>query len=182
MKVKLLSRVLLFATPWAVAYQAPRSMGFSRQEYWSGLPFPSPEDLPSTGVEPGPPALQTDTLLSEPPGINASFSWSSTTLSTMFVFNYFLTLHLVFFILPITVCKCVMSFAYLPSFTYFPLDLGTGIMSILFTAPRYWLNAFETWNPFSHKNLSLMAGFLSYPALVLISYINFLVPCSVGRK
>ena len=64
-------------------------------------------------------------------------------------------------------------YAYLPSFTYFPLDLGTGIMSILFTAPRYWLNAFETWNPFSHKNLSLMAGFLSYPALVLISYINF---------
>ena len=52
-KVKSLSRVRLFATPWTVAYQAPRSMGFSRQEYWSGLPFPSPGDLPNPGIEPG---------------------------------------------------------------------------------------------------------------------------------
>ena len=64
---KSLSRVRLFATPWAVAYQAPLSMGFSRQEYWSGLPFPSPGDLPNPGIEPGSPALQTDTLPSEPP-------------------------------------------------------------------------------------------------------------------
>ena len=56
------------ATPWTVAYQAPPSMGSSRQEYWSGLPFPSPGDLPDPGVEPGSPALQADTLLSEPPG------------------------------------------------------------------------------------------------------------------
>ena len=56
-KVKLLSRVQLFATPWAVAYQAPLSMGFSRQEYWSGLPFPSPGDLPDPGIEPRSPAL-----------------------------------------------------------------------------------------------------------------------------
>ena len=47
-------------TPWAVACQAPLSMGFSRQEYWSGLPFPSPGDLPDPGIEPGPPALQAD--------------------------------------------------------------------------------------------------------------------------
>ena len=46
LKVKSLSRVRLFATPWTVAYQAPQSMGFSRQEFWSGLPFPSPGDLP----------------------------------------------------------------------------------------------------------------------------------------
>ena len=52
-----LSRVWLFATPWAVAYQASQSMGFSRQEYWSGLPFPSPGDLPDPGIEPGSPAL-----------------------------------------------------------------------------------------------------------------------------
>ena len=51
-----------------VAYQAPLSMGFSRQYYWSGLPFPSPVDLPHPGMEPRSPALQTDTLLSEPPG------------------------------------------------------------------------------------------------------------------
>ena len=56
-KVKLLSRIQLFATPWTVAYQAPLSMGFSRQEYWSGLPFPSPRDLPDPGIEPGSSAL-----------------------------------------------------------------------------------------------------------------------------
>ena len=67
-KVKSLGRVRLFATPWTVAYQAPPSMGFSRQECWSGLPFPSPEDLPDPGIEPGSPVLQADTLPSEPPG------------------------------------------------------------------------------------------------------------------
>ena len=67
-KVKLLSRVQLFATPWTIAYQAPPSMGFSRQECWSGLPFPSPGHLPDPGNEPGSPALQADTLPSEPLG------------------------------------------------------------------------------------------------------------------
>ena len=68
MKVKSPSRVSLFVTPWTIAYQTPPSMEFSRQEYWSGLPFPSPEDLPNPGIEPGSPTLQADTLLSEPPG------------------------------------------------------------------------------------------------------------------
>ena len=68
-KLKSLSRVRLFATPWSVAYQAPLSMGFSRQEYWSGLPFPSPGDLPDPGIEPGSPALQADTLTSELPEV-----------------------------------------------------------------------------------------------------------------
>ena len=63
----MLSRVRLFATPWTVAYQAPLSMEFSRQEYWSGLPFPSPGDLPDLGIEPGSPSLQADSLPSEPP-------------------------------------------------------------------------------------------------------------------
>ena len=67
-KVKSLSRVRLFVTPWTVAHQAPLSMGFSRQEYWSGLPFPSPGDLPNPGIKPGSPALQADALSSEPPG------------------------------------------------------------------------------------------------------------------
>ena len=65
---KLLSHVQLFATPWTVAYQAPPSMGFSRQECRGGLPFPSPGDLPDPGIKPGSPALQADTLLSELPG------------------------------------------------------------------------------------------------------------------
>ena len=66
--MKSLSRVRLFATPWAAAYQASPSIGFSRQEYWSGLPFPSPGDLPDPGIEPGSPALEADALTSEPPG------------------------------------------------------------------------------------------------------------------
>ena len=65
MKVRSLSRVRLFETPWTIAHQAPPSMGFSRQEYWSGLPFPSPGDLPDPGIEPRSPALQADALTSE---------------------------------------------------------------------------------------------------------------------
>ena len=68
MKVKSLSRVRLFATSWTAAHQVPPSMGFSRQEYWSGLPFPSPGYLPNQGIEPRSPAMQADTLTSEPPG------------------------------------------------------------------------------------------------------------------
>ena len=67
-ELKLLSCVQLFAIPWTVAYQAPPSIEFSRQEYWSGLPFPSPGDPPDLGIEPGSPALQADALPSEPPG------------------------------------------------------------------------------------------------------------------
>ena len=69
-KVKSLSLVRLFATPWTAAYQAPPSMGFSRQEYWSGVPLPSPGDLP----KPGSPTLEADTLTSEPPGDMYLFS------------------------------------------------------------------------------------------------------------
>jgi len=67
-EVKSLSRVWLLATPWTVAYQASLSMGFSGQEYWNGLPFPSPGDLPHPGIEPRSPTLEADTLTSEPPG------------------------------------------------------------------------------------------------------------------
>ena len=68
MKVKLFRRVQLFGTPWTVAHQAPPSMGFSRQEYWSGLPFSSPGDLPDPGIKPRSPALEADALTTEPPG------------------------------------------------------------------------------------------------------------------
>ena len=54
-------------TPWTIAHQTTLSMRFFRQEYWSGLPFPSPGDLPNPGIEPGSPALQANTLTSEPP-------------------------------------------------------------------------------------------------------------------
>ena len=67
-KVKSLSHVRLFATPWTVAYQAPLSMEFFGQECWSGLPFLSPGNLPDPGIEPESPTLQADALPSEPPG------------------------------------------------------------------------------------------------------------------
>ena len=79
-----LSHVRLFVTPWTVIHQAPLSMGFSRQEYWSELPFPSPGDLPDTGIKftsPVSPALQVDSLPLEPSGkpihhpYHASQSW-----------------------------------------------------------------------------------------------------------
>ena len=66
--VCLVSRVWLFATPWTRACQAPLSMQFSRQEYWSGFPFPSPGSLFHPGIKPRSPALQADSLPSEPPG------------------------------------------------------------------------------------------------------------------
>ena len=66
--MKSLSHVQLFVTPWTVACQASLSMEFSRHEYWSGLPFPSPGALPDPGIEPGSPTLQGDALPSEPQG------------------------------------------------------------------------------------------------------------------
>ena len=69
-----LNRVWLFVTPWTVALQAPLSVEFSQQEYWSGLPFRSPGDLPDPGIEPRSPALQADSLPSESPG-NPYMSW-----------------------------------------------------------------------------------------------------------
>ena len=65
-KVESLGRVRLFVTPWTIAYKAPLSMGFSRQGCRSGLPFPSPEDLPDPEIEPGSPTLQADALPFEP--------------------------------------------------------------------------------------------------------------------
>ena len=66
--VKSLSCVRLFVTPWTVAYMAPLSMEFSRQEYWSGLPFPSPGDLPDPEIKPASPALAGGFFNTEPPG------------------------------------------------------------------------------------------------------------------
>ena len=78
-EVKSLIRVRLFVTPWTVAYQAPPPMGFSRQEYWSGLPFPSPEDLPDPGIKPRLLCLlhwQMDCLSTESPGKPMDKMWS----------------------------------------------------------------------------------------------------------
>ena len=89
------SRVQLFLTPW-VAHQAPLSMGFSRQEYWSEVPFPSPGHLPDPGIKLGSPALQMDSLLSEPPGkprcyATRSHSLKKPPLHHMLYFPFFLS-------------------------------------------------------------------------------------------
>ena len=68
---KVAQSCLINLTPWTVVYQAPPSLEFSRQEYWSGLPFPSPGDLPDPGIEPGSPALQVDAL----PSVESVISW-----------------------------------------------------------------------------------------------------------
>ena len=89
MKVKSLSHVQLFATPWTAASQTLLSMGFSRQENWSGLPLPSPRDLPNSGIEPGSHTLQADALLSKPPVkpiIKSNFNFS-------FIFRMFFPLQ-----------------------------------------------------------------------------------------
>ena len=66
----------ILVTPWTVACQAPLSMESSRKEYWNGLPFPSPGDLPDPGIKPGSPTLQADALLSEPPGAPNTHIWN----------------------------------------------------------------------------------------------------------
>ena len=68
MHAQLLSCVRLFGTPRTIANQAPLSMEFSKQDYWGGFPFPSPEDLPNPGIEPGSPALAGGFFTTEPPG------------------------------------------------------------------------------------------------------------------
>ena len=91
-----LSRVWLFASPWTVACMdcsPPQSMEFSRQEYWSGLPFPSPGGLPDSGIKPWFPALQADSLPSEPPGKPQRGDWFpispfGSKLHPFFIFKY----------------------------------------------------------------------------------------------
>ena len=85
-------------TLWTVACQAPLSMGFSRQQYWSGLPFPPPGDLPDPGIEPGSPALEADALTSEPPGKPRLFKYDLNQIPydyTVEVRNRFKGLHMI---------------------------------------------------------------------------------------
>ena len=101
-KCQLLSHVWLFVAPWTVAYQASVSMEFSRQEYWSGLPFPSPGNLPNPRIEPGSPALQAYSLPSEPPE-----SPKPTQSSIQFLGSGSKYLHLRAFLFPLKkICWC----------------------------------------------------------------------------
>ena len=114
MKVKLLSCVRLFATPWTVAYQVPPSMGFSRQECWSWVPLPSPGDLPDPGIEPGSSAFQADALPSEPLGKLDN---------SKHLLNYrcLIIVAIIFgilFLLLITFLKCLYKITFLLYFSY----------------------------------------------------------------
>ena len=95
-------------TPWSVALQVPLSMEFSRQEYWSGLPYPSPGDLPNPGIQPGSPRLKADSLPSEPPEFRGIKFKTEGTLKNV-VFAYLLALG----ILSPSLC---MAFCAMPSF------------------------------------------------------------------
>ena len=86
------SRVRHFATPWTVAHQAPPSMGFSRPEYWSGLPFPSPGDLPNPGIEPRSPSFQAEALTSGSPGKPHPLGWARNSRSKRALLG--LTIHI----------------------------------------------------------------------------------------
>ena len=92
-------------TPWTVAHQTPLSMEFSRQEYWIGMPFPSPGDLPDPRIEPRSPALQADSLLTEPPGktIVAASIYIATNSNETSLFFLHLPQHLLFLTFLITV-------------------------------------------------------------------------------
>ena len=92
-KCSSLSRVWLFGTPWTVAHQAPLSTGFSREEYWSGLPCPSPGDLPNPGIKSGFPALKANSLLSEPPQGLCTFCWLCLEAPPLTLLSTVLSLH-----------------------------------------------------------------------------------------
>ena len=79
---------LTLCDPWTVVGQAPLSMGFSREEYWSGLPFASPEDLPEPGIEPRSPTLQADSLPSEPPGNLLAIWEEDFSVQSLFIFRF----------------------------------------------------------------------------------------------
>ena len=105
--VKSPSHVWLFATPWNVAHQAPPSMEFSRQEYWSGLPFPSPRDLPNPGIKPKSPTSWADALPSEPPRNPCMFMESYLKKKKRWNRSFLLSLHQRTLIFSITKeCPC----------------------------------------------------------------------------
>ena len=125
--MKSLSRVRLFVTPWTVAYQASPSTGFSRQEYWSGLPFPSPGDLPNPGIEPRSPTLEADALTSEPPGKPQSDS----VINIYILFHFSLSRDIEHSSLCYTVGLCCLFILYVVVFIYQPQILTPSFPHLL---------------------------------------------------
>ena len=129
----LLSCARLFATLWTVAYKAPLSMEFSRQEYWSGLPFPSPGDLPDPGIEPRSPTLWADALPSEPQGSHIEF---------MMLFN-----HLI-------LCYPLLTPSMFPSLRVFSSELALYIRW-----PKYWSFSNSPSNEYSRLSSFIIDWF-----------------------
>ena len=97
---QLFSYAWLFAAPWTVVHQAPLSMEFSRQEYWSGLSFPSPGDVPNPGIKPASPTLQVDSLPTEPPGKPSNIIQSYNLQQVCFLalrYNFHISISPIFF-------------------------------------------------------------------------------------
>ena len=136
MKVKSLSRVLLFVTPWTVAYQAPPSMGFSRQEYWNGLPFPSPGAFPDPGIEPWSPTFQADALTSDIPACkvvsDSATPWTSLPGSSVHGISQARILEWVAIAFSESVLNCIQTF---PRVDLVKLELMKTLVAFM-AAPR----------------------------------------------
>ena len=176
-EVKSLSRVRLFATLWTVAYQAPLSVGFSRQEHWSGLLFLSPGDLPNPGIEPGSPAFQADALPSEPPGkLYVKYMKCSVTAGFCFGFGqmyYYYHQHVFFLNQVLVVC--------------FVNSLFVNWVNLW---PHNWSSTFSLWKTFwrmpqilniFHYFIYIYIFFFSYWAFFLLSKSG-VFNCAVNKE
>ena len=148
--------------PWTVACQASLSMGFPRQEYWSGLPFPSPRDLPHPGVKPGSPALQVDSLSAEPPE-KPQIPWSAQALDKLIIIEDRLTLLL-----------CDLSFKYL----HYYVAMSHGLWD-LSTPTRHWTSGWQR-GKYSILIIELLGNSLKYlHFLTILLYFSMTLHTSV---
>ena len=134
---KSLSRVRLFATPWTVLHQAPLSMGFSRQEYWSGLPFPTPEDLPDPEIKAAslePSALVRGFFTTEPPG---KLIWNAVFMKTLFIPSLYgmvdIYIYIYIYMYQFILLCCEASFTISFSFKILMLSVCTCVHIIIYT-------------------------------------------------
>ena len=147
------SRVQLFATPCTVVYQASPSKGFSRQEYWSGLPFPSPGDLPDPGIKPGSAALEADALTSEPPVSDQIWTDVILPLGNLKLFQ---TPNLLMLSSPMEHSKTRST-----GYQYYNTDTSCILKTLVF--PRHWLcTSFFSFVSCSGIHLLLVLHILSF--------------------
>ena len=135
-KVKSFSHVWLFAAPWTVATQAPPSMEFSRQGYWSGLQFPSPRDVPDPGIKPRFPALQADSLPSEPHRILIILLWIVWTKDQLFL--HFPTNHFMSMVRYLRLsCQYILLYKVFLQIKQEPTNLKSSLMNLNFERNKH---------------------------------------------